>query len=250
MVNAIVKVWLLFVFFFSIFQASGVDQSRRVSRESFLLNTLILGKNLGDSSGICWGSNAPSLGFQRLLFPCHLGGWTRPLFFLLFRQQLELLQNQHSRLLRASYGLRCLGGTSLGFNESNLSIHGFWKQSETGCHLSSSVLTLWSFSAKNNSFFHAICRLYRAWQLCCCLSTSECAGRLCPECTRRRTRELLALSAQHLLCRRCLTRFVWRDSFLNASQLIPSQLIPLLLIVITSQSRDYFSIDSSSSHLH
>ena len=40
-----------------------------------------------------------------------------------------------------------------GFTESSLFVQWYWKQSETGCQLSPSVLTLWSFSAEKRSSF-------------------------------------------------------------------------------------------------
>ena len=61
---------------------------------------------------------------------------------------LELLQNKHSRLL-LYLRFAVPWGMPIGFTESNLFIHRYWKQSETGCQ----VLTLWSFSAKTNSLF-------------------------------------------------------------------------------------------------
>ena len=147
MVNATLKVWLHFVFFFSLFQASGFDQSVIWDLVKSVFFYLIIGKNLCESLGICWVPNAPGPGFQRFLFSCYLGGCTRP-HFDFFGNNWNCFKTNNRDFCWLDEVCGALGHAYrlhwVQFIHTPVR-----KQSETGCQIS----TLWSWSAKNNSLF-------------------------------------------------------------------------------------------------
>ena len=183
-------------------------------REICFLNTLIHGKNLGNFSRIRQGPNAPDPGWLSGVSNSFSSGGLNLTTFSTFSATTEIASKSILGAFAGLISFAMTSGMSIGFTESILFVHWYWKQSEIGWQLSPGFLTLWSFFVKNNYLFSCnlsgISFLTELWRILVAWSSVSASFFFRP-C--RRTCKVLALSVHHLLVQRCLTRLLWRESY-------------------------------------